>query len=178
MLTSSVSRLCMIFWCRVLFLQIPSKDQRHSKDCKDSNRSEQGILTPCHKNIQSGTDMIKFMKMFVSFILCVCVCVCPFFYFFHVWGTSQELLVAMRNPMFWGSQFVFLGLSHSSRSKERCNFTLFLFFTKATYLPGLIWNQIFRLHSFLFHLPMKLMEMWRAALFSTEQQDSAANICS
>lgn len=149
MLTSSVSRLCMIFWCRVLFLQIPSKDQRHSKDCKDSNRSEQGILTPCHKNSQSGTDMIKFINSF-----------------------------AMRNSMFWGSQFVFLGLSHSSRSKERCNFTLFLFFTKATYLPGLIWYQIFRLHSFLFHLPMKLMEMWRAALFGTEQQDSAANICS
>lgn len=31
---------------------------------------------------------------------------------------------------------------------------------------------------FFFHLPMKLMEMWRAALFGTEQQDSAANICS
>ena len=82
MLTSSVSRLCMIFWCRVLFLQIPSKDQRHSKDCKDSNRSEQGILTPCHKNSQSGTDMIKFMKIFVSFILCVCVCVCVSIFLF------------------------------------------------------------------------------------------------
>ena len=91
MLTSSVSRLCMIFWCRVLFLQIPSKDQRHSKDCKDSNRSEQGILTPCHKNSQSGTDMIKFMKIFVSFIVCVCVCV-HFFIFSMFEGQAKSYL--------------------------------------------------------------------------------------
>lgn len=93
MLTSSVSRLCMIFWCRVLFLQIPSKDQRHSKDCKDSNRSEQGILTPCHKNSQSGTDMIKFMKIFVSFILSVCVCVCVHFFIFSMFeGQAKSYL--------------------------------------------------------------------------------------
>lgn len=92
MLTSSVSRLCMIFWCRVLFLQIPSKDQRHSKDCKDSNRSEQGILTPCHKNSQSGTDMIKFMKIFVSFILCVCVCVSIFLIFSIFEGQAKSYL--------------------------------------------------------------------------------------
>lgn len=79
----------MIFWCRVLFLQIPSKDQRHSKDCKDSNRSEQGILTPCHKNSQSGTDMIKFMKIFVSFILCVCV---HFFIFSMFEGQAKSYL--------------------------------------------------------------------------------------
>ena len=140
----------------------------------DQNRVYSPRVIKIANQVQTWLSSWKFLLV----SLCVCVCVCAFFYFFYVWGTSQELLVAMRNPMFWGSQFVFLGLSHSSRSKERCNFTLFLFFTKATYLPGLIWNQIFRLHSFLFHLPMKLMEMWRAALFGTEQQDSAANICS